>query len=101
MLSSNQQMPRVLIIKFAISLVAVLIFGQLQCVGACVSFASPQAADQKLPPCHRQHNSKHSRGSASDACSHEISAAGLSAQTVASTVPPLAAIPVMIHLPLG
>ena len=95
-------MSRAHAVKFALSLVALLVLGQLQCVAACVSFFSCQAADQSLPPCHRHHDSKNSNNSSSDSCSHEIAAAGIVTQTVSSTaVPPLEPIPVEIRLTLA
>jgi hypothetical protein len=98
-------MPRAIAAKFAFSLVALLILGQLQCVAACVSFFSSQAANsgaasERLPPCHRHQDSKHSGDSSSDACLHEIAAAGIVAQTVSTAPPQLAGNPGGIHLQL-
>src|SRR5450631_1935082 len=88
-------MLRALAFKFALSLAIVLILGQLQCAAACVSFFSAQAVNQSLPPCHRHHDSKHS-GDSSDACSHEISTAGVVTLAVSSPAPELAAIRITI-----
>jgi hypothetical protein len=102
-------MPRAIAAKFALSLVALLILGQLQCVAACVSFFSSQAANsgaasKNLPPCYRHQDrhqdSKHSGNSSSDACLHESAAAGIVAQTVSAAPPQLAGNPGGIHLQL-
>jgi hypothetical protein len=95
-------MSRAHAVKFALSLVALLVLGQLQCVAACVSFFSCQAADQSLPPCHRHHDSKNSNNSSSDSCSHEIASAGIVTQTVSSTaVPQIAPMPIALPLRLA
>ena len=93
-------MSRVLAIRFALSLVAILILGQVQCAAACVSFFSSQAANTSVPPCHRHHDSKHS-GDSSDACSHEISASGVVAQLVPTPAPQLTATAVVAPLQLA